>query len=85
MMLEAGYADAYGAHPSGEGETFPVWDPHVRLDFAFVPEEFKDRIEDCECSATSRRTRRLRSLPAADGNDYHERETCEELSHGSQL
>ena len=48
MMLEAGYADAFRVlHPSGEGNTFPTWDPHVRLDYAFLPEAFKDRLAGC--------------------------------------
>jgi endonuclease/exonuclease/phosphatase family metal-dependent hydrolase len=48
MMLEAGYVDGYRLiHPSGEGATFPVWDPHIRLDYAFVPEVFKAQLENC--------------------------------------
>jgi len=48
MMLEAGYADAYRVlHPSGEGNTFPTSDPHVRLDYAFVPDGFKERVTSC--------------------------------------
>jgi exodeoxyribonuclease-3 len=63
MMLEAGYVDGYRVlHPSGEGETFPTWDPHVRLDYAFVPEEFKDRIASC---------RVMRDVPQArDASDH---------------
>ena len=26
------------------GHTFPTWDPHVRLDYVFVPKEFADRL-----------------------------------------
>jgi len=49
MMLEAGYADVFRTtHPSGEGHTFPTWDPQVRLDYAFVPDAFKDRVVRCE-------------------------------------
>jgi exodeoxyribonuclease-3 len=48
LMLEAGYADSYRVlHPSGEGATFPTSRPHVRLDFAFVPESFKSALKRC--------------------------------------
>jgi endonuclease/exonuclease/phosphatase family metal-dependent hydrolase len=47
-MLDAGYADAYRLlHPSDAGYTFPVWDPHVRLDFVFVPASQTERLEAC--------------------------------------
>jgi exodeoxyribonuclease-3 len=47
-MLDAGYVDGYRfLHASDAGYTFPVWDPHVRLDFAFLPERFADRLEAC--------------------------------------
>ncbi len=63
MMLEAGYADGYRVlHPSGEGATFPVWDPHVRLDYAFVPEAFKEGVVSCDV---------MRDVPAArDASDH---------------
>lgn len=48
-MLDAGYADAWRRlHPQGPGYTFPTWDPHVRLDYAFVPERHADRVAVCE-------------------------------------
>lgn len=48
IMLGADYVDAYRAvdHAS-EGYTFPVWDPHVRLDYAFLPKAFADRLVSC--------------------------------------
>jgi endonuclease/exonuclease/phosphatase family metal-dependent hydrolase len=47
-MLDAGYVDGYRAmNTSDVGYTFPVWDPHVRLDFAFLPARFADRLEGC--------------------------------------
>ena len=63
MMLEAGYADGYRVvHPSGEGDTFPTSNPHVRLDYAFVPEDFKDRLTGCTV---------MRGIPAArDASDH---------------
>lgn len=48
-VLDAGYADAYRMlHPEDKGYTFPTWDPHVRLDYVFVPKVFKERLVDCE-------------------------------------
>lgn len=47
-MLDAGYVDGYRLlHASDAGYTFPVWDPHVRLDFAFLPARFSERLEAC--------------------------------------
>jgi exodeoxyribonuclease-3 len=48
MMLEAGYVDAYRRFHGDEGYTFPTWDPHVRLDYAFLPEPFASTIRRCE-------------------------------------
>ena len=49
VMLDAGYADGYRRlHPEIKGYTFPTWDPHVRLDYVFVPSSFADRLKTCE-------------------------------------
>jgi endonuclease/exonuclease/phosphatase family metal-dependent hydrolase len=48
MMLEAGYVDAYRKFHGDEGHTFTAWDPHVRLDYGFVPESFKGNLQRCE-------------------------------------
>jgi exodeoxyribonuclease-3 len=48
MMLEAGYVDGYRKFHGDEGYTFPTWDPHVRLDYAFLPEPFKERLTRCD-------------------------------------
>lgn len=49
MMLDAGYNDGYRMlHPDVKGYTFPTWDPHVRLDYVFVPKAFASRLLTCE-------------------------------------
>ena len=49
LMLDEGYADAWRhVHPEGPGYTFPTWDPHVRLDYVFLPKRFAERIAVCE-------------------------------------
>jgi endonuclease/exonuclease/phosphatase family metal-dependent hydrolase len=48
MVLEAGYSDAFRVrHPSEPGLTFPTWDPHVRLDYIFLPERDRERVRSC--------------------------------------
>jgi endonuclease/exonuclease/phosphatase family metal-dependent hydrolase len=52
LMLDAGYGDGYRTlHPDDKGYTFPTWDPHVRLDYVFVPKVFVDRLLNCEVIA----------------------------------
>jgi endonuclease/exonuclease/phosphatase family metal-dependent hydrolase len=49
LMLDEGYVDAWRLlHPKDNGFTFPTWDPHVRLDYVFVPKRYADRIAVCE-------------------------------------
>jgi len=49
MMLDAGYGDGYRTlHPDEKGYTFPTWDPHVRLDYVFVPRAFMKRLTKCD-------------------------------------
>ena len=49
LMLDAGYSDGYRLlHPDTRGYTFPTWDPHVRLDYAFVPQAFSGQLSACE-------------------------------------
>lgn len=48
MMLDAGYVDAYRRlHPEDPGYTFPTWDPHVRLDFVFLPTASAGLLKSC--------------------------------------
>jgi exodeoxyribonuclease-3 len=49
LVLDAGYSDGFRMmHPDDKGYTFPTWDPHVRLDYVFVPKVFADRLTRCE-------------------------------------
>jgi exodeoxyribonuclease-3 len=48
-LIAAGYADGFRhLHPEDRGHTFPTWDPHVRLDYVFLPARFADRLKACE-------------------------------------
>jgi exodeoxyribonuclease-3 len=48
-VLAAGYVDAYRLHhPDERAFTFPTPDPHVRLDYVFTPEQFRDRVVRCD-------------------------------------
>ncbi len=48
-MLDAGYQDGFRLlHPKDDGYTFPTSDPHIRLDFVFVPAELAPRLQRCE-------------------------------------
>src|SRR4030095_11750945 len=49
IMLDAGYVDGYRAiNPVEKGFTFPTWNPHVRLDYIFLPAVFGDRLKGCQ-------------------------------------
>ena len=56
MMKSDGYVDAWRAlHADQEGEpgyTFPVWNPHVRLDYVFTPKEYASRFVECDVRRT---------------------------------
>jgi endonuclease/exonuclease/phosphatase family metal-dependent hydrolase len=48
-VLDAGYTDAFRhLQPDVIGYTFPTWDPHVRLDYLFVPRAFVERVGCCQ-------------------------------------
>ncbi len=48
-VLDAGYVDVYRlTHPDDPGPTLPTPDPHLRLDYVFVPQTFADRIVSCD-------------------------------------
>lgn len=48
IMLDANYVDGYRLlHKEERGSTFPTWDPHVRLDYIFLPARFANRLTTC--------------------------------------
>ena len=48
-MIDAGYADGFRALcPEDKGYTFPVWQPHVRLDYVFLPVRNLPQLKSCE-------------------------------------
>lgn len=52
-VIDAGYVDAYRErYPDAPGYTMPSWDPHVRLDYVFVPQGFRERIVSCDVVRT---------------------------------
>jgi len=55
IMLASNYVDGYRTfHPLDEGFTFPTRDPHVRLDYIFIPASFAARLKACEIVKESR-------------------------------
>jgi endonuclease/exonuclease/phosphatase family metal-dependent hydrolase len=64
LMLDAGYVDAYRLmEPTSPGYTFPTWDPHLRLDYAFMPSALADRVRSCRVIHTSTTTGASDHLP----------------------
>jgi exodeoxyribonuclease-3 len=48
-ILDAGYLDGFRAtHPKDPGHTLPASDPHIRLDFMFLPKRDASRLLACE-------------------------------------
>jgi exodeoxyribonuclease-3 len=63
-ILDAGYADAFRhRHASAPGFTFPTWDPHIRLDYLFVPEPMVGRVVSCDVVTGADVTRASDHLP----------------------
>ena len=62
LMNDSDYVDGYRhLHPSDKGYTFPVWDPHLRLDYVFLPTAFSDRLLNIEVISETAHAR-----PASD-------------------
>lgn len=52
-ILGAGYLDGFRyLFPKDKGYTFPVWRPHVRLDYVFLPEKYQENLLSCEVVKT---------------------------------
>jgi exodeoxyribonuclease-3 len=48
-VLDAGYVDAFRLrHPDEPGLTVPAGSPQVRLDYAFIPAAYANRVAACE-------------------------------------
>lgn len=62
MMRADGYADAWRTiHRDAErepGHTFPVWNPHLRLDYVFTPVKYASRFTGCQVLTTPDAARR---------------------------
>lgn len=53
-MRDHGYSDAFREmHPEDKGYTFPTYDPHVRLDYFFLPTNYANRLQACEVIESS--------------------------------
>lgn len=49
IMLDAGYVDCFRSlHTDPKGYTFPTWDPHVRIDYAFLGAAAAKQLRRCE-------------------------------------
>jgi exodeoxyribonuclease-3 len=47
-MLDAAYTDGFRSlHPTEQGYTFPTWDPHLRLDYVFLPSAYAVHLQEC--------------------------------------
>jgi exodeoxyribonuclease-3 len=54
LVLNSGYVDGYRfLFPTDDGVTFPTWDPHLRLDYVFVPETFAMRLKSMKVMDTT--------------------------------
>jgi endonuclease/exonuclease/phosphatase family metal-dependent hydrolase len=59
IMLGADYIDAFRTRDAtSPGYTFPTWEPHVRLDYAFLPERFQERLISCEVATEASEVKR---------------------------
>lgn len=64
LMRDSGYLDGYRTlHPDEKGYTFPVWDPHLRLDYLFLPRQFGGRLLHCEVITEAAKTKASDHLP----------------------
>jgi exodeoxyribonuclease-3 len=63
-VLDSGYTDAFRhLQPDVVGYTFPTWDPHVRLDYVFVPRAFAESVRCCRVLTPARAREASDHLP----------------------
>jgi exodeoxyribonuclease-3 len=48
IMLDAGYVDCYRMLHTEPGFTFPAWEPNVRLDYFFTPQQWEQHVRRCD-------------------------------------
>jgi len=64
LMRDSGYIDGYRTlHAAEKGYTFPVWDPHLRLDYVFLPRQFAGRLLNCGVITEAAKTKASDHLP----------------------
>ena len=62
-VLDAGYVDGYRMkHDDAAGLTLPTPQPHIRIDYVFVPTAFSDRVAACDV---------VRHPRAAEASDHY--------------
>jgi exodeoxyribonuclease-3 len=71
LMRDSGYSDGYRTlHPDDKGYTFPVWDPHLRLDYIFVPQQFTNRLLKCQVITEAAKVKASDHLPLLAEVDF---------------
>jgi exodeoxyribonuclease-3 len=61
-VLDAGYVDSFRMlHPDDPGWTLPAKDPHIRLDYVFLPHALAGRVMMCDV---------VKSDPASSASDH---------------
>jgi endonuclease/exonuclease/phosphatase family metal-dependent hydrolase len=62
-VLDAGYVDGYRMkHAEAAGLTLPTPNPHIRIDYVFVPAPFSERVAACDV---------VRHPQAAEASDHY--------------
>ena len=61
-VLDGGYVDVFRMlHPDASGDTLPTPDPHIRLDYVFLPHTLAGRATKCDV---------VRNVTAASASDH---------------
>jgi len=62
LLLDQGYVDGYRLlHKQTPGFTFPTWNPHLRLDYLFLPPTYAKHLTTCQV---------IQVEPAAAASDH---------------